>query len=270
MSTSTVKTWASVGEALSREFDQGQLEWKPCRFGKKKNGQGWAQMLVYVTNRAIMDRLDEVCGAGNWRNEFTPWGPHGALCGISIRVTHGDMPESLDDWVTKFDGADNSDIEPTKGGLSNSMKRAAVQWGIGRYLYDADSTLVDAEIWEKNGKLTGKPTGKPVLKFKDNGRDHSAGGARPEPSAPPAPDQAPSGGVTPTPAGEPLTTGEPRWIDETLGFGKHKDETWRDMASGSEGGARESYLLYCLNKFDDGVTKKRIQGMLAWRRENVK
>jgi hypothetical protein len=29
-----------------------------------------------------------------------------------------------------------------KGGLSGSMKRAAVQWGIGRYLYDVETLFV--------------------------------------------------------------------------------------------------------------------------------
>ena len=37
--------------------------------------------------------------------------------------------------ITKSDGADDSNIEGAKGGISDSLKRAAVQWGIGRYLY---------------------------------------------------------------------------------------------------------------------------------------
>ncbi|MFR7743272.1 MAG: Rad52/Rad22 family DNA repair protein [Acutalibacteraceae bacterium] len=39
-------------------------------------------------------------------------------------------------FITKWDGAEDSDIEPaSRGGLSDSMKRAAVRWGIGRVLY---------------------------------------------------------------------------------------------------------------------------------------
>lgn len=38
-------------------------------------------------------------------------------------------------WIWKADGADESDIEGTKGALSDSFKRAAVSWGVGRYLY---------------------------------------------------------------------------------------------------------------------------------------
>ena len=37
--------------------------------------------------------------------------------------------------MIKWDGGPSTQIEPVKGGLSGAMKRSAVQWGIGRYLY---------------------------------------------------------------------------------------------------------------------------------------
>lgn len=43
------------------------------------------------------------------------------------------------------DGAENTDIEPVKGGLSDAYKRAAVKWGIGRYLYDMEAAWVDVD-----------------------------------------------------------------------------------------------------------------------------
>jgi hypothetical protein len=43
--------------------------------------------------------------------------------------------------VWKEDGAENTDIEAVKGGLSGAMKRAAVQWGCGRYLYGLEETF---------------------------------------------------------------------------------------------------------------------------------
>ena len=52
-------------------------------------------------------------------------------------------------FITKWDGAEDSDIEPVKGGLSDSMKRAAVQWGIGRYLYSMGALWVDVEQSEQ-------------------------------------------------------------------------------------------------------------------------
>lgn len=81
-------------------------------------------------------------GPENWHNEYTPWHSAGKkdaqLCGISIFFEGRG-------WVTKYDGAEDTDIEPIKGGLSDSMKRSAVQWGIGRVLYNMDTVWVDIE-----------------------------------------------------------------------------------------------------------------------------
>ena len=119
---------------LRDPFAPEDIEWRVQTAGEK-NGRPWARVLAYVTNRAIMDRLDEVAGVGNWRNEYQAGPAGGVICGLSIRVPR---PDGGAEWVTKWDGAENSDVEPVKGGLSNAMKRAAVQWGIGRYLYDLE------------------------------------------------------------------------------------------------------------------------------------
>jgi len=111
---------------LREPFSGEDIEWRVQSSGKKGD-KIWALVLAYVTNRAIQDRLDSVCGPENWQNEFAVAPGGGVLCGISIRCEHG--------WVTKWDGADNTDIEAVKGGLSGAMKRAGSQWNIGRYLY---------------------------------------------------------------------------------------------------------------------------------------
>lgn len=113
-------------EALKEPFSWWDLEWRVQRGGEGK--RPWAIVVPYITNRAIMDRLDEVFGPENWRNEYKEApGEKGTLCGISLRIN--------DEWITKWDGAGDTHVEPIKGKLSDSMKRAAVQWGIGRYLY---------------------------------------------------------------------------------------------------------------------------------------
>ena len=129
---------------LAMPFAPEDLEWRLQRtFEYQSETKGIA--VPCVTNRAIMGRLDDVVGPENWYNDFKPW--HGAsgkeaqLCGISIRYGDG--------FITKWDGAEDSDIEPVKGGLSDSMKRAAVQWGIGRVLYNMDVVFVQVE---KRGK----------------------------------------------------------------------------------------------------------------------
>jgi len=126
---------------LAQPFSMKDLEWRVQQAGVA-NGRPWARIIAYVTNRALQARLDSVVGCFNWKNEYKelPMEAYdkksgvkinGCLSGISIRFGS--------EWITKWDGADNTDIEPIKGALSGAMKRAGVQWGIGRYLYDVEA-----------------------------------------------------------------------------------------------------------------------------------
>lgn len=131
----------SIQAELAKPFAAEDLEWRLQRTFESR-GQMVGVAVPYVTNRAIMNRLDSVVGPENWYNEYKPWHTAGKkeaqICGISIYFEGRG-------FITKWDGAEDSDIEPIKGGLSDSMKRAAVQWGIGRVLYNMDSVLVDVE-----------------------------------------------------------------------------------------------------------------------------
>lgn len=129
----------TMREGLSKPFAPEDLEWR-IQVTSKDKASGLA--VPYVTNRAIQDRLDDVVGPENWHNEYKPWhgnGKHeGQICGISIYFEGRG-------FITKWDGAEDTDIEPVKGGLSDSMKRAAVQWGIGRVLYKMNPIWVGIE-----------------------------------------------------------------------------------------------------------------------------
>jgi len=105
--------------------------------------------LAYVTNRAIQNRLDETFGVFGRKNEFHAWKNNGQLCGISVKCG--------DEWITKFDGADDSNMEAIKGGLSDAMKRAAYQWGIGRYLYNLPQVWMPIEKRRNSYVLTKTP-----------------------------------------------------------------------------------------------------------------
>lgn len=125
----------TIREELARPFAPEDLEWR-IQVTSKDKTSGLA--IPYVTNRAIQDRLDEVVGPENWYNDYKPWHGNGKkdaqICGISIYFEGKG-------FITKWDGAEDSDIEPIKGGLSDSMKRSAVQWGIGRVLYKMTKPL---------------------------------------------------------------------------------------------------------------------------------
>lgn len=134
------KDFRQIQAELAKPFAPEDLEWR-IQVTSQDKSKGLA--VPYVTNRAIQDRLDEVVGPENWRNEYKPWHKgdkkEAQLCGISIYL------EDRKEWLTKWDGAEDTDIEPVKGGLSDSMKRAAVQFGIGRVLYKMNTVWVQVE-----------------------------------------------------------------------------------------------------------------------------
>lgn len=120
-------------EALAAPFEPSELEW---RVGSKTKKGDKSTLLVYLTARAVMARLDAVAGPAGWRDAYTPLFDGGRiagyLCELSLEVEPGR-------WVSKVDGADVTDIEAIKGGISSALKRAASKWLVGRYLYDVDS-----------------------------------------------------------------------------------------------------------------------------------
>lgn len=122
---------------LKKPFTFEEIEW---RIGSsfERNGEVKALALPYVTSRAIMDRLDAVFGLDGWTDEYQSWGNNAQLCAITVRI--GDR------FIKKWDGAESTDIESVKGGLSNALKRTAVKFGIGRYLYSFDPIWVRCEI----------------------------------------------------------------------------------------------------------------------------
>lgn len=134
-----------IQEKLQRPFYPSEIEW---RLGSTNSAKTSGIALPYITNRAIQNRLDEIFGITGWKNEFIV-NDKSKICGISLKFG--------DTWITKYDGADDTNIEATKGGISNAMKRAAVQWGIGRYLYKLPTFWVAIEQVGKSYKIKGKP-----------------------------------------------------------------------------------------------------------------
>lgn len=128
-------------QKLSAKFDPQDIEWRVQSAGVSNNGKPWAMVIPYITNRAIMQRLDDVV-PGSWRDEYkaSPCNT-GYLCGISIKING--------EWVTRWDGATyegNGGIDAVKSTCSNAQKRAGVKWGIGRYLYQLEEAFANCVI----------------------------------------------------------------------------------------------------------------------------
>lgn len=120
---------------LKEPFSLRFISW---RAGKIDEAAGLAEALPYVDARAVQIRLDDVLGPTNWSVRFTEVIAGNRL--VAVRCTLALRVEGV--WVEKEDAApvsprDDSSAEfALKGAYSDALKRAAVQWGVARYLYD--------------------------------------------------------------------------------------------------------------------------------------
>lgn len=132
-----------IFERLAAPFPPARISWRVGSTNKDKT-KGMA--LAYIDARDVMNRLDEVIGPTNWQARY----PHAGaktVCEIDIWVDGRG-------WVTKADGAGDTDVEAQKGSLSDAFKRAAVRWGVGRYLYDLASPWVEIEAFGRSYAIT--------------------------------------------------------------------------------------------------------------------
>ena len=128
-----------IFQKLKAPFDPSDIEF---RVGSTTRDKSKGLALAYVTSRAIMDRLDSVAGPTEWTNKVEIH-KDGVVATLSIRIGG--------EWVVRQDGASYTNIESFKGGISDALKRVAVLFGIGRYLYSLPQTWVDLD----NGRLSG-------------------------------------------------------------------------------------------------------------------
>ena len=123
-------------------FPSADIEW---RVGRVFTGGEKGSILSYITARGIQDRLDDVFGVDGWDVDFQVQKDVGVLCTLTCRY---------DTKVfKKCDGASFTPFEPLKGGISSALKRAAVQLGIGRYLYDLPEVVVPLHNKKFYGKV---------------------------------------------------------------------------------------------------------------------
>lgn len=140
---------------LAAPFAPEQVRWRAQQV-YLRDGKASAMALCFIDARDVQNRLDEVCGPDGWKNSFVETAAGRCICTLSLRIG--------DEWIGKADGAGNTDVEAEKGGLSDALKRSAVMWGIGRYLYSIEAVWADCEVVMKDGKPTMNKAGKPIFK----------------------------------------------------------------------------------------------------------
>lgn len=132
---------------LALPFHPSFINW---RLGATSGDKTKGLALPYIDVRAVRQRLNDVCGIANWRNEYKPSPIGGILCGIFIQVLEED---GATEWVGKWDGADQTNEESVKGGISDSFKRAGAVWTIGEYLYALPKFWVEIEPSGRSHKI---------------------------------------------------------------------------------------------------------------------
>jgi hypothetical protein len=124
----------AVTRALSAPFDPAEVRFKPAVVSGNR-----ALALAYVDARVIQDRLDEVLGVEGWQDSYRCLPDGSVICRLRLRLGT--------DWVTKMDVGGPSEQpdggDRMKAAFSDALKRAAVKFGVGRYLYRLPSQWVD-------------------------------------------------------------------------------------------------------------------------------
>lgn len=138
-----------------------------------QNGERWTRPLAYIDARAVFARLDEAVGPDHWATRLERLAPGVYLCALTIcGVTRTDVGQ-----------AGENEGEKEKSGASDAIKRAAVQFGVGAYLYDQELPPAKMEQrgqdwvlprnWRPSGRAEPAPPPRP-----------SAGGAPTGPATP--------------------------------------------------------------------------------------
>lgn len=131
---------ARVLKEFLKEFDGAEVKVKPAMV---KNNRCLA--LHYIDARCVMDRLDDVVGVDGWRDEYTVHPSGSVECRLSVQIAGV--------WVTKADVGSESEQpdagDRMKAAYSDAFKRAAVKFGIGRFLYRMPQQWMDYDPVKK-------------------------------------------------------------------------------------------------------------------------
>lgn len=130
----------AIAAALAAPFDRREVKFKPQTVSGAR-----ALAVPYVDARVIQDRLDSVLGVLGWQDSYECLPDGAVVCRLRIRLGS--------EWITKEDVGGQSE-QPDEGdrrkaAFSDALKRAAVKFGIGRYLYRCKPQWVDYDVQKR-------------------------------------------------------------------------------------------------------------------------
>lgn len=113
------------------------LKWKVKRLEPNNIEPTHMVIVGFVDVRQVYDRLDDALGAGNWQEDYFECKGK-QFCKIGVKV--------YDEWIWKGDSGIESFADKSKGETSDSVKRAAVHWGINRKAYDLGEITIKCKM----------------------------------------------------------------------------------------------------------------------------
>lgn len=117
-----------IAKALQRPFPVRTVKWKPAKTSGDR-----ALAVAYIDARDVMRRLDAVVGPFSWGDQYRVLQVgNETVIECTLTLIIGDIK------VCKADVGETAGSDFTSGaktGYSDALKRAAVKYGVGRYLY---------------------------------------------------------------------------------------------------------------------------------------
>jgi hypothetical protein len=164
----------SITLALAAPFEANEVKWKPQAVKGNR-----AMAVGYVDARVIQDRLDDVLGVEGWQDEYELLPDGSVMC--KLRLWLGEQ------WVTKMDVGSPSEQpdggDRLKAAFSDALKRAAVKFGVGRYLYRLPVQWADYDPQKR--QFTNPPT-LPTVSLPTKPSAEKPARAKPAPAPKPA------------------------------------------------------------------------------------
>ena len=139
-----------VWRKLAEPFPPGEVQWRVEALSRDKKR---ALVVPYVDARTVLDRLDKVVGPEGWHDAYEVLSDAERL----VKDERGERRERLCEvkcrltvlGVTKEDVGEGDSL---KAAFSDALKRAAVKFGVGRYLYRLEKQWVDYD--PEKGRFT--------------------------------------------------------------------------------------------------------------------
>lgn len=103
-----------------------------------------AVMLLYQDSRCTARALDRQFGSFGWQIEYK-------VIGEQIYGTLSIWDENKQQWISKSDTGDKSNISEDKGQSSDILKRCAVRWGFATELYTAPKIEIPDDGYGNTG-----------------------------------------------------------------------------------------------------------------------